>query len=517
MPRLSVKKWEEEHKKHIAKVLTEIDVLYADATDELVARGLTYAYDPVTGKRFDFSSNKNQYNQVKTTLSSFHDRLLSIISAGVATEWAFANEKTDSWVYKLFSNPKEAYLRHNLNALEAFQKRKIYGHSLSYRVWEYTKQFEQQMELSLSVGIAEGKSATALSKDIRSYLKNPDKLFRRVRNEFDELELSKSARAYHPGMGVYRSSYQNAMRLARTEINMAYREADSTRWKQLDFIVGIEVRLSNSHAGWINREWIPKFKKGAVPEEICDTMAGKYPKDFKFAGWHPNCRCYAVPILANEGTDKDCWEKPENEVTDTPDKFKKWLTANEDNIAKSNLRGTLPYWLSENKKYTNATPSEMNVFSKREKVVKEARKKYNSYSNKWEKLYFDERTGGFCVAHEKHNFSKLNGGGDAEKTVGKILAKIGKQVEFCNENTGSKVSDVKFDNKLWEIKKINAANVGTIRKYIHGMSKKNADNGIFFWDKNNKLPDLIEAIKREKSAIEIYYIKDGVLKYIPKK
>ena len=31
--------------------------------------------------------------------------------------------------------------------------------------------------------------------------------------------------------------------------------------------------------------------------DICDELKGDYPKDFKFTGWHPHCRCYATPLL----------------------------------------------------------------------------------------------------------------------------------------------------------------------------------------------------------------------------
>ena len=59
-----------------------------------------------------------------------------------------------------------------------------------------------------------------LSRDVRRYLRNPDKLFRRVRDKHGNLRLSKAAKAYHPGRGVYRSSYRNALRLTATENNM---------------------------------------------------------------------------------------------------------------------------------------------------------------------------------------------------------------------------------------------------------------------------------------------------------
>ena len=51
----------------------------------------------------------------------------------------------------------------------------------------------------------------------------------------------------HPGRGVYRSSYMNARRLAATETNIAYRTADHLRWQKMDFVVGIEIVLSDNH------------------------------------------------------------------------------------------------------------------------------------------------------------------------------------------------------------------------------------------------------------------------------
>lgn len=263
---------------------------------------------------------------------------------------------------------------HNLDALEAFQQRMTYGHTLSERVWSIAKQFERHVELSLSVGISEGRSAANISRDARMYLNEPDKLFRRVRDAFGNLTLSKAAQAYHPGQGVYRSSYQNAMRMARTEINSAYREADSIRWQQLDFIVGYEVKTSKSHAAWLAKAWYPRFKKGRAPLEICDAMEGKYPKSFKFIGWHPNCRCYAVPIIANEDTGKDWWEDAENEVADVPPRFKEWLIQNADRIEKANNRGTLPYWITENKQYTDISDYKKN---RRKEILIEAKTQNN--------------------------------------------------------------------------------------------------------------------------------------------
>ena len=107
-----------------------------------------------------------------------------------------------------------------------------------------------------------------MARDLKQYLKHPDKLFRRVRDEHGILHFSKNAAAFHPGQGVYRSSYQNARRLAVTETNMAYRTADHERWQNQDFVVGIEIHLSGNHT-CKGRDGKPhRF------EDICDQLQG---------------------------------------------------------------------------------------------------------------------------------------------------------------------------------------------------------------------------------------------------
>jgi hypothetical protein len=129
------------------------------------------------------------------------------------------------------------------------------------------------------------------------------------------------------------------------------------------------------------------------------------------------------------------------------------------------------------------------------KIKKAALHKFNSYGDEWEKAYFDEYSGGFNVYHDEHNFSKKGGGGDAEKIVGKMLAKYnGKQVEFLPESSFKKSPDIRFDNQTWDIKLINNANEETIRSYIKDARK--AENAIFYWEENDKLELLISAIGR---------------------
>ncbi|MGX8695374.1 MAG: hypothetical protein ACSW8D_03225, partial [Prevotella sp.] len=183
--------------------------------------------------------------------------------------------------------------------------------------------------------------------EVRNLLHNPDALFRRVRDNRGLLHLSRNAKAYHPGQGVYRSAYMNARRMAATEINMAYRTADHLRVQQMDFVVGIEVHLSGNH----NCKGVPPGQF----VDICDELQGRYPKDFKFTGWHPFCRCYATTVLKTRQEMKEDaarirnGEKPSegsvNSVDTFPEGFTKWVDRNQQRIATAR---TLPYFLRDN-------------------------------------------------------------------------------------------------------------------------------------------------------------------------
>ena len=204
------------------------------------------------------------------------------------------------------------------------------------------------MEVAIDTALMQGKSAAALSRDIRSLLTDPNALFRRVRDENDQLRMSKAMEAYHPGTGRYRSAYKNAMRLASSEINMAYRASDCNVAMMSDDCVGIEIHLSNNH----NCKGVPKGEF----YDICDQLAGKYPKDFQWTGWHPQCRCFMTYVLkTDEEHQRDIMSGTDggsvNTVKDVPDNFKQWVKDNEGRIEAAEQKGTLPYFLKDNGKY----------------------------------------------------------------------------------------------------------------------------------------------------------------------
>ena len=173
------------------------------------------------------------------------------------------------------------------------------GLTISGRVWNMNGNAKLELETIIQNGILEGKGAKEIASGIKGYLNNPSALFRRVKNkETGNLELSEAAKKYHPGQGVYRSAYKNARRLAVTEMNAAFRRAEWESYQNNPLITGYEIRLSNNHTTTV---------KGKIKRlhDVCDELAGVYPKTFLWTGWHPNCRCIMLPIVV---TPKDFGE-----------------------------------------------------------------------------------------------------------------------------------------------------------------------------------------------------------------
>src|SRR5690554_3391124 len=328
---------ENEHYRRIAGYELAVKRLYDRAIKQ--AAGLAVGVK-VTDKMFRFRDYAALRGRANKIISELAKDIIGTIQTVINEEWEYANLKNDALVEdfvkgtSLSKSAARSFNLRNVSAQKAFRERVVKGMNLSDRVWKGMAQFRQELEMSIDIGIREGKSAARLSQDIRPQLNEPDKLFRRVRNQHGQLALSKNAEAYHPGQGVYRSSYKNALRLTRTETNMAYRTADHERWNQMDFIVGIEVIRSNNPYGC----------------DICGSMAGKYPKDFKFVGWHPSCRCRAVPIFASEDEFDDYLDtgklNSKQVVSKVPQGFENWVKSHSEDIKK---RKSVPYFLTDNK------------------------------------------------------------------------------------------------------------------------------------------------------------------------
>ena len=378
--------------RNIAAIQARIDSIFREAAEEAALLGASINRDLLEDRIFSFEDYPATKKRIEALMRALNEQIEGEVVNGINASWELSNSKNDALVKAIFGANVKAlteelrrrYFTTNDGAREAFLLRKQNGLNLSDFVWRYTKDFKSEIEFALDCGIRSGESAAQMSRSLRQYLQHPGKLFRRVRDEHGLLRLSQRAKSFNPGRGVYRSSYKNARRLAATETNIAYRTADYLRWQQMDFVVGIEILLSNNHTVRLQagertddptqqrKDGSPKANAVRPLTDICDELQGRYPKDFKFTGWHPHCRCRAISILKTEeemardterilrGEEPLSASVSKNAVTEVPDNFKQWVKENSSRIEKARKNGTLPYFLKDNekKKGSNITDSD---------------------------------------------------------------------------------------------------------------------------------------------------------------
>lgn len=346
-----------------------VRTLFAATVNEILALNKTMPeLDEGEMFSFDAESMKKQ-REVERLLRQLHAVATMAIQSGIKLEWAAANAECDKLVQSCFGkralNTPEftAWTKRNEAAMAAFIARSEKGLNLSQRVWKSCRQLRDEMEVAITVAVGDGTSAASMSRSVRKYLNDPDLMFRRFRYKDPEtgewkrkwkkrvigedgkvhfIDYDKAAyQDEWTGPGYYKSSAQNAMRVARTETNIAYRRADHERWQQMDFVLGQRVSLSHNH---------PK-------KDICDKLAGDYPPDFVFDGWHPQCFCMVTPILMDEDEILKMNEamlegkeyKPRGKrITQYPDNFKEWVRDNEEKILASHDFGSDPYFVRNN-------------------------------------------------------------------------------------------------------------------------------------------------------------------------
>lgn len=318
--------------KYVSLVQSVYDQLGMEAAN-IVATATNYAGE----KPFRFKDYPQTKARVDNLMRFFSRDIQTLIYSGTTEEWKqsnlvqdlLANDVLKAYGIKRDGKKYKQYYQPNNDALKAFQRRKDKGFTVSQKIWNQSYNFKREMEYAISSAIEKGQSAVTLSKRISKYL-----------HDFPSLQADYKER-FGTATGCHDCEYRS-IRLARSEINMAYREAEQTRWQQMDFIKGYEIKLSGSH---------PKH-------DICDELAGVYPKWFKWTGWHPKDLCYVVPIVM---TDDEWYSGKGKEIVDTPDNFKEWIGENQNRIAGASDRGTLPYWIADNKAHIMEKLYEYNI------------------------------------------------------------------------------------------------------------------------------------------------------------
>lgn len=274
---------------------------------------------------FHFSDYPKTKKKANTMFQNFRNNMQTLIYSGISDEWKRSNAFQDqlaNGVIKTFKrtiNEEKRKLWYDTNSgtLEAFKKRKTAGLTISQRIWKDEPLVRANLERALTAGIAKGVSAVQLSKRVTKYLNDYSSLSRDYRK--------KCGKAIDIAGCEYRS-----VRLARNEINLAYRTAEQERWKKMDYIKGKSIHVTQN---------------GSHKTDMCDALAGDYPKDFHWTGWHVNCMCYAIPIIMSE---EEYWNgdnesRVELQLRGLPDNAQEWMFLN-----RNELTENPPYWISDN-------------------------------------------------------------------------------------------------------------------------------------------------------------------------
>ena len=357
---------------YLAQFDKEIEKVYNRFVQELASIGVSVT-DAMTGDIFSFANFPEIQQKLSEAMKTYNTAMKNMLVSGMtgAINASFANTTEALGKYSILEEKAVESLRETCKlAYIASRMKPDTGLSLSQRVWNYTQQSKAEFEMAVSdimtEGLSKGISAEELGRRVRGRLLNPDAMYRLYHlkktmsdgTKKDIVEWRKrtidadgkvhfmSTDIEHPGAGVYRSSRKNALRMAATEINAAYRYADCTRWQNEPFVIGIRIRLSDNHTC-----------NGKPFVDMCDDLYGDYPKWMLWRGWHVKCRCSASSILVGEEEFRQIMALPKeqrknyvspNLIKDMPDNYYEYIEKNRDRIERSIERGTQPWWISDN-------------------------------------------------------------------------------------------------------------------------------------------------------------------------
>lgn len=345
--------------------------LYSDYVKKLTSLG--YGEDVLEG---DALFNFDNFPQLKARLNDifndYYQNSLLCYKSGITDGVALAYNHDEMVLsgYSVLTDKAIRVARDTAAATFISNRLKTKnGLNLSQLVWNYCQQtkseFEMAMSNTIADGIKKGTSAEEVGKSIRKYLNDPDMMYRRYHTikvqkngkkkdvvtwrrrriidgkvRFIEEPLEKV------GIGVYRSARKNALRVARTEINSAYHKARNERWQNEPFVIGQYIHVSPQHN----------------IDDICNDLEGRYPKDYVWISWHPQCICTSDPITIQgeekkefykrlmAGEDMSNYVSPFAVLT-MPEKYNQYIKDNSEAIVKAGMRGKLAWHLQDNTKY----------------------------------------------------------------------------------------------------------------------------------------------------------------------
>jgi len=417
---------------------SENSITFLDSLNgELAAPLSTISLD---GNVFRFKDHTEMNDSISKLGISFVLGLWSLISNGIDKEWSNAQKSVQTLVKSASAVYDEDIVdEYRKTAPDAFKKRNVGGLTISQRLWRRYYDYRDFLEASISASISKGMNAGKVKREITNDLQNIDALRVKYKDRYGSVPNIKDVRYY-------------VSRLVTSEINMAYRECEQQRWRQLDFVLGFKINLSGAHK----------------ERDICDDLAGVYPKSFKWYGWHPLDRCYMTPVLMS---DMEFWEwnnggKKSREITDVPQNFKQWV---DDNADKINASSSPYFFIADN------WNGRLKDYAR-----------YKTDSN-YRDVAFDYVSGGMKATHIEHTFDKSKGW--YENFVQNVGYTNGHSVILERERHdlfATKNTEGSWNGQKFEIAATETATPNNIRNALkHCASKPNCEVAVLFFPNNN--------------------------------
>ncbi len=209
--------------------------------------------------------------------------------------------------------------------------------------------------------------------------------------------------------------------------------------------------------------------------------------------------------------------KFKGKVTEPHKGFQKWVKDNQERIEKASKRGTLPYWVKDNKKYVGVkqaaqAESVKDIHDQRDTMSPELRARIDLRNERvreykrllddpdYKDVEFNEENAGVKATHKEHNFDKEKGW--YEKQTRDVGFKNGYSVVLENEK--GKAIGQNYTEGLWnglpfELASCEAVenNNNLVKGLKHCASKSETEIAVLFFPGNDyEKADIDRAIKR---------------------
>lgn len=225
-------------------------------------------------KNFIRSSQRNSIDfGIKSSILGANAVVPSNLKVGIGSSFIDAAGKVHRYDPTKELYAASTWARINGNAMDALIRTNYGGITFSRRVWDVMWPVERQIRNQINLAVLTGKSASSVARNIRSYMGMPE-TFRGM-----------AFKDFHPGAGVYKSAYKNALRLSGTEINRAYNEGIMRYGKSKKWITG----------------YIWRTGSGDPCPDCLDVEGEFYLKDGPAAiPLHPFCYCWLQIVYEGE-------------------------------------------------------------------------------------------------------------------------------------------------------------------------------------------------------------------------